>query len=467
MEHFGSSAIPHIKSKPYIDILVEIPQELLFDETIIQQFEELGYTYFKVPQRDNIDAYMSFGKGYNLSGRKEQIYHVHMCPKENIMWEQIKFRDYLLTHYDRAKEYEALKISLALQFRNDRGAYVMGKNNFIAETIDLVKETNHMNAFPVTASTLSERQLGIFTIDKYSLNKNSTCKLFRTGVNHTYMISNDEIKYVLRVYSYGWRSKQEIFEEIKLLTFLKENNVSVSYPIPDKNREFIQEITAPEGKRYAVLFSYAKGGKVRFMDEATCASVGSLMAQIHNLSSSKEIERIAYNKNLLLELPYQHAKAFFSDTLPEMIFIRETCDVISKTFEQVDCERVRTGIVHMDIWYDNMSITDKKEITVFDFDFCGNGFFVLDVAYFCKQLFHIETDKHAYEQKVRSFLDGYQSVRDLSKEELALIPYAGAAVWIFYLGVQSRRFDWSNIFLTENYFKMYVGKMRDWLEYCN
>ncbi len=41
-------------------------------------FEELGYTQFKVPQLEKIGAYMSFGKGYNLSGKKEQIYHFHM-----------------------------------------------------------------------------------------------------------------------------------------------------------------------------------------------------------------------------------------------------------------------------------------------------------------------------------------------------------------------------------------------------
>jgi Ser/Thr protein kinase RdoA (MazF antagonist) len=119
----------------------------------------------------------------------------------------------------------------------------------------------------------------------------------------------------------------------------------------------------------------------------------------------------------------------------------------------------------MDIWYDNMNLTAQNEITLFDFDFCGNGWLVLDVAYFCKQLFHIETNKSEYAQKVQRFLNGYQKVGHLSEEELKLIPDAGAAVWIFYLGVQSRRFDWSNIFLTENYLKMYVGKMRSWMEY--
>lgn len=142
IEHFGSTSIPAIKSKPYIDLIIEIPSAFLFNETLIKQFEKIGYTHFKVPERANIAAYMSFGKGYNLNGEKEQIFHIHMCPKENLMWDQIAFRDYLNTHLERAKQYETLKLQLAAKFKNDRGAYVLGKTDFINETIRLIKESN-------------------------------------------------------------------------------------------------------------------------------------------------------------------------------------------------------------------------------------------------------------------------------------------------------------------------------------
>ena len=62
-----------------------------------------------------------------------------MCPKENVMWNQIKFRDYLREHQERAKEYESLKVKLAAQFRNDRGAYLLGKADFINETMALIQ----------------------------------------------------------------------------------------------------------------------------------------------------------------------------------------------------------------------------------------------------------------------------------------------------------------------------------------
>jgi len=318
-----------------------------------------------------------------------------------------------------------------------------------------------MKVFPVTASTISEKELGEFAKDKYELNKNYVCKLFRTGMNHTYFISNNETKYVLRVYSHNWRSKSEINEEINLLNLLSENNLNVSFPIKDKHGEFIQKINAPEGIRYIVLFSFAKGDKIRFINQDTCFKIGSLMAKFHDLTLNKTINRISYSKNSLIEQPYDYLKQFFSEELPEMKFIKE----IRNTFVNSDFDNIQSGLVHLDIWYDNMAITKENEITVFDFDFCGNGWQILDIGYFCKQLFFIESDKKQYELKVQNFLKGYQKIKELSDKELKLIPKAGASVFVFYLGIQAQRFDWSNVFLSENYLKMFIGRIKSWNEY--
>lgn len=322
-----------------------------------------------------------------------------------------------------------------------------------------------MTQFPVTTSTLSATALGQFVIKQYNLSENCTCQLFRTGINHTYFIADNETKYVLRVYFYNWRTKSQIKEEIKLLQLLKENHMSISFPIVDKKGEFIQDINAPEGRRHAVLFSFAEGEKIRFMNVAACFSIGSLMAKIHTITANKSIKRFTYDTETLVQLPFEYAKSHFSESIAEMQFVKKQSKKISKTFEEIDFTKITKGIVHLDIWYDNMNVTDKNEATIFDFDFCGNGLLIFDVAYFFKQLFHIEANKDEYELKIQSFLKGYQSKRTLSKEEIKMIPDAGAAIWIFYLGVQSQRFDWSNIFLTENYLKMYVGKMKSWMEY--
>jgi Ser/Thr protein kinase RdoA (MazF antagonist) len=322
-----------------------------------------------------------------------------------------------------------------------------------------------MSIFPASASTLSENELGLFIRDKYDLDGSFVCKLYRTGVNHTYFISNTITSYVVRVYCHNWRSKAQIIEELELLTILKENNVAISYPLIDRNKNSIQEVMAPEGKRYIVLFSFAKGDKVRFISNENCAAIGAIMARIHNMTEFHFTNRVQYTPKLLVQDAYMNFKSFFSEDLDEMIFLKSTASQIEKKLEFNRTQSSLSGMVHLDIWYDNLSIDKENEITIFDFDNCGQGLFVLDIGYFCKQLFFIEQDKKVYEEKVQSFIAGYTSKRELSDTEMKIIPEAGAAVFIFYLGVQAQRFDWSNIFFTENYLKMYTARIKNWLEY--
>lgn len=137
IEHVGSTSIPGIKAKPYIDILIVIAEELLFNEKMIAELSTLGYAYFVVPKRDEIEAYMSFGKGYSLEGKSEQIFHIHMCTPSNITAKQIEFRDYLRANPEQAKAYEKLKVESAEKFKNDRGAYVLSKNEFVRQVLAL------------------------------------------------------------------------------------------------------------------------------------------------------------------------------------------------------------------------------------------------------------------------------------------------------------------------------------------
>ncbi len=323
-----------------------------------------------------------------------------------------------------------------------------------------------MNPFPVIASTLSATHLADFLKDTYGLSEAATCSLFRTGINHTYMVQDQEIRCVCRVYSHNWRTEAEIREEIRLLLPLAAYGVSVSHPLPDLKGEFVQRLSAPEGVRFVVLFTFAEGEKVRNLNETMCASIGTMMGRMHRITNQRELARTTYNAHTLTQLPYTYARRYFAEGLDEMRFVKKAGEYLEKVFADADDAPLRRGTVHMDIWYDNMSIQDENTLTLFDFDFCGNGWLVLDVAYFVMQLFHTTPDKEDFSGKAEAFYRGYEREVPLSRAEKQLIPYAGMAIWIFYLGVQSQRFDnWSNIFLTENYLKHYVGLLKKWMEY--
>lgn len=138
LEHVGSTSIPNIKSKDYIDISIEIKEEDLFSEALIEGMQQLGYHYFR--QQSSGADYMIFVKGYRLDGTHDQVFHVHMCPRGHEMLRQINFRDYLKAHPEWAKQYEQLKLELATNYKNDRSGYRIAKSEFIQETYDLINK---------------------------------------------------------------------------------------------------------------------------------------------------------------------------------------------------------------------------------------------------------------------------------------------------------------------------------------
>lgn len=139
IEHFGSSSIPLIKSKPYIDILIEVPREFLFNKKFILEMEKIGYTCLTEPNEKDDKHYMILIKGYHPDGTNDQIFHIHACPEGHEMLKQIEFRDYLIANPARAKEYEALKIQLASKYKYDRSGYRLAKTEFITETLKRIE----------------------------------------------------------------------------------------------------------------------------------------------------------------------------------------------------------------------------------------------------------------------------------------------------------------------------------------
>jgi Ser/Thr protein kinase RdoA (MazF antagonist) len=135
--------------------------------------------------------------------------------------------------------------------------------------------------FPVINSTLCDKALGNYIQEKYSFTNEIKCTLFRAAMNHLYIVEDGNDKYVFRVYTYNWRTKSEIQEELRLLNYLKEKQASISFPILDNCSEIIQEFYVSEGRRFGVLFSYAKGKKVAGFSVETSCQIGVALGKVH------------------------------------------------------------------------------------------------------------------------------------------------------------------------------------------
>lgn len=134
IHHIGSTAIPGIKAKPVIDILIEIKEIAkidLFNDGMIA----LGYR----PRGECLDAVVPGTPGrFYFSKETDGLrsHHVHVSERGHFQIQDLlNFRDYLRAHKKEALRYSELKHKLAGKFRNNNIAYIHGKNNFIRAAI--------------------------------------------------------------------------------------------------------------------------------------------------------------------------------------------------------------------------------------------------------------------------------------------------------------------------------------------
>jgi len=131
IEHFGSTAIPDIPSKPIVDLLVEVSCLEKTKECVVPILESLGYDYLWRPTIGMEPPwYAWFIKRDNLGNR---THHIHMIEADFQMWERLLFCDFLKQFPEQAKRYGDLKIKLSQKFPNDRQAYTFGKGELVLE----------------------------------------------------------------------------------------------------------------------------------------------------------------------------------------------------------------------------------------------------------------------------------------------------------------------------------------------
>jgi GrpB-like predicted nucleotidyltransferase (UPF0157 family) len=125
-EHTGSTAVPGLAAKPIIDILAGLADE---DGrgAAIAALQAAGYVHRgeqEIPGRD------FFRRG------EPRQYHVHLTRVDSAFWHDHRtFRDWLRAHPDAAREYMALKRSLAERHPTDREAYIAGKTVFVERVL--------------------------------------------------------------------------------------------------------------------------------------------------------------------------------------------------------------------------------------------------------------------------------------------------------------------------------------------
>ncbi|MBE9038802.1 phosphotransferase [aff. Roholtiella sp. LEGE 12411] len=291
---------------------------------------------------------------------------------------------------------------------------------------------------PVIHSIPSGAALIGTVLDKYPINKLCSCKLYKRGLNDTYLVETEEEKYILRVYRRGWRNKQEIDFELELLSFLHEQKQPVAYPITRIDGGLTTEIAAPEGKRYVAVFSYASGYAVDGkLDTKQSYILGEVLAEIHQVLNSfkSSFSRPILNNEYLLDWSIRSITPLYQYRKKDLDFFQQKIDNIKNQIAELKLTLLAPGygICIGDVHSGNANFTKQNEPTLFDFDQCGYGWRAFDIAKFLHAALRMKIDVTVK----NSFVEGYQAIRKLSESELTSIPVFIKAAHIWVMGIST------------------------------
>jgi Ser/Thr protein kinase RdoA (MazF antagonist) len=297
------------------------------------------------------------------------------------------------------------------------------------------------NYFKVCYSIADPDELKTELIKRYGFKKSIECYVFKRSINDIYQVKMDDIIYYLRIASNDIRFANngttrlnmiDYQEEANIMVSLNKNGVNTAIPVRCKDNSFVWPINAPEGIRYAILFTEAKNNpsdnKIKLN-----YNIGQALANIHKISDEQNyiVSRAPIDFTQSIEKVLALLKPFLDKKEPgEYEFIANAANEIKAYItERLITEKPYYGFCHGDV---GGNVFFNGEIpTFFDFDFMGYGWRIDDISYFVWDNL-IENPQYKKSEDYIAYIDGYNAVRQLSKNEMECMDAFGAlrALWI-------------------------------------
>ena len=298
---------------------------------------------------------------------------------------------------------------------------------------------------------LSEEDLKEFFY-KYNLGKLLNYKGIKEGIENTnYFIQTEKGKFILTLYEKRVEEKDLPFF-ISLMRNLFDKNFPSPEPIINKNGNYISEIFEKKAAVVSFLDGYAK----KTLNPNDCYEVGISTAKLHlitkNLSGKRE-NKLSVNswKKIYSKVEKDCSKIHLN--LPKII--EKNLDEIEKNWPK----NIPSGIIHADLFPDNIFFMNNKLSGIIDYYFSCNDFYAFEIAICLNALcFEGKSENLSFNvTKAKKFIDGYSSVRKINEEEKLNLKILCQGAAIRFL--LTRVFDYLNLI------EGAVVKIKDPIEY--
>jgi Ser/Thr protein kinase RdoA (MazF antagonist) len=293
--------------------------------------------------------------------------------------------------------------------------------------------------FPVFRSVLLAEALVEHVLSLYALGDSLTCYLYSRAINDVYMVHASLGRWVLRVTAANGPTQAAVQGEIDMLRHLEQGGIAVAAPVARRDGAYLTVLPAPEGERVAVLFPFVEQSPAHDVTPEQARRYGVTLAHMHRAADTYPIpiHRPTHDYHYFVEEPLARLASFaaFAGHTAELAYLQAAAvslwDQATRLPDTAPCY----GFCHGDAKNDNALYGGAGEVTLIDFDCCGMGWRVYDLAtYIWVQIVNGPELDWSKQAVFRALLDGYESIRPLSTAEYEALPVFAALRQLFLFG---------------------------------
>ena len=289
-------------------------------------------------------------------------------------------------------------------------------------------------------------------LSDYSIGQLKEFEGIEDGIENTnYFLLVDKKKYILTIYEKRVKSEDLPFFS-DLMTGLDKEKFSCPVPIKNKNNKTISVYK----NKSLMIVSFLEGKAKKVLSPNNCRSLGHEVARMHLITKNFKIQR----QN---DLSIKSWRKIFEQVKEKCINIHKDLPKLIES-NLADVEKnwptnLPKGIIHADLFNDNIFFKDEKFNGIIDFYFSCNDFYALEIAICFNALcFDGSKDNLSFNvTKAKNFMDGYSQLRKLNDNEKKSIKVLSQG--------SALRFLLTRVFDTINIVEGAIVKVKDPMEY--
>lgn len=269
----------------------------------------------------------------------------------------------------------------------------------------------------------------------YDIGELHSYKGIAEGVeNSNYLLTTDAGQFILTLYEKRVK-REDLPFFLGLMEHLAGRGISCPLPVRMRDGEMLAELSG----RPAAVVSFLDGFSVKRPKVSHCLQAGAALASLHLAGEGFSLQR----KNALT-LPdwrplYEKSSQRADEVMQGLdLLIMDELEFLEAHWPT----QLPDGIIHADMFTDNVFFLKNELSGIIDFYFACNDLLAYDLA-ICLNAWCFETGDTFNTTKARAMVAGYESVRPLRDDEFEALPLLARGSALRFL--LTRLFDWLNV----------------------